>query len=85
MGGPYVDQITVGQGVGGVEVQSGDGTNLGGYFVPGESLDVGTDTVTLTIVRGMQGFFAIGSIDAPFVRTIQEITVSRGIACIATI
>ena len=78
--GAFVDQITVGQGVGGVEVQSGDGTNLGGFFLPGESLDVGTDTVTLTIVRGMQGFFAIGSIDAPFVRTIQDISVTGSLS-----
>ncbi len=76
VGGPFEDQITVGQGAGGVEVQSGDGTNLGGFFVPGESLDVGTDTVTLVIVRGMQGLFQFGSIDAPFVRTIEEISVS---------
>ena len=80
VGGPYIDRITVGQGVGGVEVQSGDGSPLGGYFVPGESLDVGTDTVTLTIVRGMQGFFAIGSIDAPFVRTIQDISVTGSLS-----
>ncbi len=76
VGGPFVDQITVGQGAGGVEVQPRDGTNLGGFFVRGESLDVGTDTVTLVIVRGMQGLFQFGSIDAPFVRTIQEISVS---------
>ncbi len=74
--GAFVDQITVGQGAGGVEVQSGDGTNLGGFFVPGESLDVGTDTVTLVIARGMQGLFQFGSIDAPFVRTIEDISVS---------
>ncbi len=76
VGGPFVDQITVGQGIGGVEVQSGDGTNLGGFFVPGESLDVGADSVTLVIVRGMQGLFEFGSIDAPFLRTIEEISVS---------
>ena len=70
-----MDQITVGQGVGGVEIQSGDGSNLGGV-APVESLDVGTDTVTLVITQGMQSLFEIGSIDAPFVRTIEEISLS---------
>ncbi len=80
VGGPYVDQITVGQGVGGVEVQPGDGTNLGRFFVEGESLDVGTDTVTVVIARGMQTLFEFGSIDAPFVRTIEEISVSGSLS-----
>ncbi len=31
VGGPFEDRITVGQGAGGVEVQPGDGTNLGGF------------------------------------------------------
>ncbi len=75
-GGPIVDRITVGQGVGGVEVQPGDGTNLGRFFVDGESLDVGTDTVTVVIARGMQTLFEFGDIDAPIVRTIEEISVS---------
>ncbi len=76
VGGPFADRITVGQGSGGVEVQPGDGTKLGGFFVDGESLDIGTDTVTLVITRGMQGLFEFANIDAPIVRTIEEISVS---------
>ncbi len=76
VGGPFADRITVGQGSGGVEVQPGDGTSLGGFFVDGESLDIGTDTVTLVIVRAMQTLLEFGNIDAPIVRTIEEISVS---------
>ena len=77
VGGPHVDTVIVGDGI---ELQHDDGTNVDEFFGPGDSIDIGQNTITIELGEHMQGGFRFTNLDGPLDRDILGLSLSGSLS-----